>query len=69
MASVDIRLAGGLVTVNPTTLDYLGPDQLVKLSAPSGDLVMSGDECRVLARKLIEAAQQIEQPAVTSEWP
>ncbi|MDH6237045.1 hypothetical protein [Cryobacterium sp. CG_9.6] len=30
---------------------------------------LTPDEARVLARKLIEAAGEIEHPAVVSEWP
>lgn len=60
MATVDVRLAGGHVSIDLHTLDYLSDEPFVKLSAPSGDLVMSADEARTLAAQILEAAREID---------
>ncbi|MDJ0337624.1 hypothetical protein [Cryobacterium sp. PH31-O1] len=51
----------------------IGPDAeatVVILSEEwDATIPLTPNQARILARKLIEAAQQIEQPHVTDEWP
>jgi uncharacterized protein YlzI (FlbEa/FlbD family) len=68
MAFVDVRLAGGHVSVNTHTIEFLSETPVVKLAMPSGELILFPDEARALAVRLIEAAAVAER-GEASEWP